>query len=83
MAATAWVIWLRACVRYWPSVGMVYMCPLLQSFITIIITSHRARGPFCHALEKSRSPSLTRRIAASGNEIATLLVSVTVSVFMW
>ena len=87
------------------------MCPLLQSFITIIITSHRAsrrkkpprcltntlseccliinvsslvrRGPFCHAPEKSRSPSLTKRIAASGNEIATLLVSVTVSVFVW
>ena len=28
------------------------------------------RGPFCHALEKSGSPSLTKRIAASGNEIA-------------
>ena len=28
------------------------------------------RGPFCHALEKSsRSPSLTKRFAASGNEI--------------
>ena len=31
------------------------------------------RGPFCHALEKSGSPSLTKRIAASGNEIGCLL----------
>ena len=29
MAATAWVIWLCACVRYWPGRGMVNVCPLL------------------------------------------------------
>ena len=29
MAATAWVIWLCACVRYWPGHGMVNVCPLL------------------------------------------------------
>ena len=29
MAATARVIWLCACVRYWPGRGLVYVCPLL------------------------------------------------------
>ena len=29
MTATARVIWLCACVRYWPGRGLVYMCPLL------------------------------------------------------
>ena len=29
MAATAWVIWLCACVRYWPGRGLVYVCHLL------------------------------------------------------
>ena len=28
MAATAWVIWLCACVRYWPDRGMVNVCLL-------------------------------------------------------
>ena len=28
-AATARVIWLCACVRYWPGCGLVYVCPLL------------------------------------------------------
>ena len=28
MAATAVVIWLCACMRYWPDRGMVYVCPL-------------------------------------------------------
>ena len=31
------------------------------------------RGPFCHALEKSGPLSLTKRIAASGNEIGPLI----------
>ena len=29
VAATARVIWLCACERYWPSRGLVYVCPLL------------------------------------------------------
>ena len=29
MAATAQVIWLFACVRYWPGRGLVYVPPLL------------------------------------------------------
>ena len=29
MAATARLIWLCACVRYWPGRGLVYVCPLL------------------------------------------------------
>ena len=29
MAATARVIWLCVCVRYWPGRGLVYVCPLL------------------------------------------------------
>ena len=26
MAATAWVVWLCACVRYWPDRGLVFEC---------------------------------------------------------
>ena len=29
VAATARVVWLCACVRYWPGRGLVYVCPLL------------------------------------------------------
>ena len=29
MSATAWVIWLCACVSYWPGRGLVYVCPML------------------------------------------------------
>ena len=33
--STAWVIWLCACVRYWPGRGLVYMWHLLKVCLTI------------------------------------------------
>ena len=45
MAAAARVIWLRACVRYWPERGAgVGVCPLLLSFIDIIAS---LQGVYC------------------------------------
>ena len=37
MAATARVIWLYVCVRYWPVLGLVYVCPLLYSEVPTLI----------------------------------------------
>ena len=34
MATTAWVIWLCACVRYWPGHRLVNVCPLLWFCLT-------------------------------------------------
>ena len=35
MAATARVIWLCACVRYWPGHGLVYACSLPEACLSI------------------------------------------------
>ena len=45
MAATARVIWLCACVRYWPGRGLEYVCALLglatscsETFLQLLIS---------------------------------------------
>ena len=41
MAATAWVTWLYACVRYWAGRGLVYVCPCnyFSYFIFLVISN--------------------------------------------
>ena len=37
MAASARVIWLCACVRYWPDRGLVHACPLLDVCLKVLL----------------------------------------------
>ena len=37
MAATSRVIWLCACVRYWPARGLVHACPLLYVCLKVLL----------------------------------------------
>ena len=41
MAAVARVIWLCACVRYWPGRGLVYVCPCIYfSYFNFLLISN-------------------------------------------